>query len=77
MYAALKSFNGDKALGVDGFTMAFWQFSYEFVKDEIIAFFREFHNQSRFVKSLNATFLALIPKKKEGGRGGGGRSGWW
>ena len=26
-------------------------------------FFREFHEESRFVKSLNATFLVLVPKK--------------
>ena len=26
-------------------------------------FFREFHERSKFVKSLNATFLVLIPKK--------------
>ena len=26
-------------------------------------FLREFHTHSRFVKSLNTTFLALIPKK--------------
>ena len=35
-----------------------------FVKDEVLGFFKEFHNQSRFVKSLNATFLVLIPKKQ-------------
>ena len=28
-----------------------------------MAFFREFHTPSCFVKSLNAAFLALIPKK--------------
>ena len=30
----------------------------------MIGFFKEFHDQSRFVKSLNATFLVLIPKKQ-------------
>ena len=29
-----------------------------------MGFFKEFHEQSRFVKSLNATFLVLIPKKQ-------------
>ncbi|RVX12162.1 hypothetical protein CK203_010678 [Vitis vinifera] len=28
-----------------------------------MGFFREFHERSRFVKSLNATFLVLVPKK--------------
>ena len=63
MYSALESFSGDKALRLNGFTMAFWQFSWDFVKEEVMAFLREFHNHSRFIKSLNAIFLALIPKK--------------
>ena len=33
------------------------------MKDKVIGFFKDFHEQSRFVKSLNATFLVLIPKK--------------
>ncbi|RVX09480.1 putative ribonuclease H protein [Vitis vinifera] len=60
---ALKGFCGDKAPGPDGFSMAFWQSSWEFVKEEVLGFFREFHNHGRFVKSLNATFIVLIPKK--------------
>ena len=61
---ALKGFCGDKALGPDGFTMAFWQSSWEFVKEEVMGgFFRDFHNHGCFVKSLNATFIVLIPKK--------------
>ena len=33
------------------------------MKDEILGFFKEFYEHNRFVKSLNATFLVLIPKK--------------
>ena len=33
------------------------------VKIEIMGFLREFHERGRFVKSLNATFLVLVPKK--------------
>ena len=43
--------------------MAFWQFSWDFVKKKIMNFFRQFHEIGRFVRSLNATFLVLIPKK--------------
>lgn len=43
--------------------MAFWQFSWNFVKDEIMRFLKEFYNRRKFEKSLNATFLMLIPKK--------------
>ncbi|RVX03360.1 hypothetical protein CK203_019832 [Vitis vinifera] len=33
------------------------------VKVEVLGFFRDFHEKDRFVKSLNATFLSLVPKK--------------
>ena len=34
------------------------------MKNEVLGFFREFHDQGRFVKNLNASFLVLIPKKQ-------------
>ncbi|RVW42485.1 LINE-1 reverse transcriptase-like [Vitis vinifera] len=55
--------NGDKAPGPDGFTVAFWQTCWEFVKEEIMDLFKEFYDQRSFSKSLNTTFLVLIPKK--------------
>ena len=55
--------NGEKAPGPDGFPIAFWSFCWEFVKDEVMEFFKEFYERKKFVKSLNATFLVLIPKK--------------
>ena len=33
------------------------------MKDEVMSFFKEFHEHGRFVRSLNSTFLVLIPKK--------------
>ena len=55
--------NGDKAPGPDGFTVAFWQNAWDFTKEEIMEMFKEFHEHNSFVKSLNNTFLVLIPKK--------------
>ena len=63
IYAALMDMNGDKAPGPDDFTVAFWQSSWELVKEEIMDLFREFYDQRSFAKSLNSTFLVLIPKK--------------
>ena len=60
--AAISGLNGDKAPGLDGFRLAFWSFSWDFVKDEVMGFFREFFEHNQFVKSLNATFLVLVPK---------------
>ena len=60
--AAVSGLNGDKAPGPDGFPLAFWSFSWDFVKDEVMSFFREFFEHNQFVKSLNATFLVLVSK---------------
>ncbi|WMV57474.1 hypothetical protein MTR67_050859 [Solanum verrucosum] len=54
---------GDKAPGPDGFTMAFFKQCWEEVKQEVVAAIQNFHDQSYFEKSFNATFIALIPKK--------------
>ena len=63
VHLALRDMNGDKAPGPDVFTGAFWQFCWEFVKEEVMEMFKEFHEHNTFIKSLNATFLVLIPKK--------------
>ncbi|WKA06987.1 hypothetical protein VitviT2T_024859 [Vitis vinifera] len=63
VFNALLSCNGDKAPGPDGLSMAFWQFAWDFVKTDVLCFFKEFYENGKFVKSLNATFLVLIPKK--------------
>ncbi|WMV33006.1 hypothetical protein MTR67_026391 [Solanum verrucosum] len=54
---------GDKALGPDGFTMAFFKQCWEEIKQEVVAAIQNFHDQGYFEKSFNATFIALIPKK--------------
>ena len=33
------------------------------VEKDVLAFFEEFYQYSKFEKSLNSTFFALIPKK--------------
>ena len=40
VFFALSELNGNKALGSDGFSLAFWQFCWDFVKDEVIGFFK-------------------------------------
>ncbi|RVW25093.1 hypothetical protein CK203_113755 [Vitis vinifera] len=36
VHGALLGCSGDKALGPDGFTMAFWQFTWDFVKEDVM-----------------------------------------
>ena len=64
IWTAISGLNGDKAPGPDGFPLAFWSFSWDFVKTEVLGFFKEFHEQGQFVRSINVTFLVLIPKKQ-------------
>ena len=63
IWTAISGLNSDKAPGPNGFPLAFWSFSWDFVKIEVIGFFKEFHDNARFFKNLNTTFLVLIPKK--------------
>ncbi|KAJ9689707.1 hypothetical protein PVL29_012417 [Vitis rotundifolia] len=63
IFSALMDMNGDKAPGPDGFTVAFWQACWDFVKKEIVELFKELYEQKSFAKSLNSTFLIIIPKK--------------
>ena len=63
VFTAPSNFNGDKALGLDGFMLAFWQFSWEIVKADIMRMFKEFFETGKFVKNLNTTFLVLVLKK--------------
>ena len=62
IYAVLMDMNDDKALGSDGFIVAFWKSSWELVKEEIMHLFREFYDQRSFAKTLgwnNHTFSNL------------------
>ena len=60
---ALLGCSGDKSPGPNGFSMAFWQFSWDFVKGDVMSFLRELYEYGKFFKILNANFLVLIPKK--------------
>ncbi|KAL6335467.1 hypothetical protein AAG906_029710 [Vitis piasezkii] len=73
VHSAIRGMNGDKAPGPDGFTGAFWQFCWEFVKEEVMEMFKEFHEHKTFLKSLNATFW-FDPQERRSGGGGLGRS---
>ena len=59
----VKELEGDKAPSPDGFSLAFYHHCWRVVERDVIAVFEEFFQHSKFEKSLNATFIALIPKK--------------
>ena len=59
----MKDMTGDKAPGPDGFSLAFFQGSWDILKKDVMAVFHDFHATGNLVRSINATFLVLIPKK--------------
>jgi hypothetical protein len=61
----VSGFNRDKAPGPDGFSMGFYQCCWDILRPDVMAFLNYFHDFCSFEKSLNPTFVSLIPKKKE------------
>uniref|UniRef100_A0A2N9IM68 30S ribosomal protein S13, chloroplastic n=1 Tax=Fagus sylvatica TaxID=28930 RepID=A0A2N9IM68_FAGSY len=59
----VSNMNGDKAPGLDGFPVSFYHACWPILKGDVLAVFFEFHEYGSFVRSLNATFLSLMPKK--------------
>ena len=63
IFDVIQNFNGDKAPGPDGFPMAFFQACWGILKTDLMVVFHHFFAKGQFKKSLNATFITLIPKK--------------
>ena len=57
--------DGGKAPGPDGFTMTFYHHCWRVVEKDVLAVFEEFFHHCKFEKSLDGTFIALIPKKND------------
>ncbi|GLT51278.1 hypothetical protein SLA2020_246990 [Shorea laevis] len=59
----LRSCDGSKAPGPDGYNFNFLKFAWHCIKEDFIKFFSEFHCNGKLVRGLNSSFIALIPKK--------------
>lgn len=53
-----------KAPGPDGFTMAFFQHCCSTVKQDVLSTIGEFQERGEFERSLNVSFIVIIPKKE-------------
>ncbi|XP_058222977.1 uncharacterized protein LOC131332700 [Rhododendron vialii] len=62
IYGVVKECISFKALGPNGFNMLFVKKSWKFIKTDVLCFFLEFHSNCKIAKSINSTFIALIPK---------------
>ena len=55
----------NKAPDPDGFPAEFYQVFWSIIKDDLIAMFRDFHNEDLRLFSLNFGIVTLIPKLNE------------
>ncbi|RVW12371.1 putative ribonuclease H protein [Vitis vinifera] len=62
VYNALLSCNGDKAPGPDGLSMAFWQFAWDFVKEDVLCFFKEFYENGKFAHKPGGSLYKWLAK---------------
>ncbi|XP_059064720.1 uncharacterized protein LOC131044660 [Cryptomeria japonica] len=57
-----------KAPGPDGFPIEFFQEFWEIIKFDLLEVIQESHRNKQMLKSMNSTFLALIPKMEGANR---------
>jgi len=58
----VSAMNGDKTSGPDGFFYGLFQECWDVLRVDLMKVFSEFHVGGLFEESLNALFIALIPK---------------
>ena len=62
---AVRDMEEDKAPGPDSFSVAFFHHCWRVVEKDVLTVFEEFRQYSKFEKSLNVTFITLVPKKND------------
>ena len=65
VFGVVNGFNGNKSPCPDGFSMTCFQSCWSILKSDITAVLHNFHEQAVFERSLNVSFLTLIPKKPD------------
>eukprot|EP00253_Pinus_taeda_P023623 PITA_23623 len=62
---AVRSMPNDKAPGPDGFTINFYKACWEIIKNDIWEIVEDSRRSKTILKSLNSTFIALVPRVEE------------
>ena len=62
IWEALNICDGDKAPGPGGLNLNFVKENWEVIQKDFMIFAQEFQKSGSFVKEINHTFIALIPK---------------
>lgn len=60
---SIKACAGDKAPGPDGYLMELFKQCWDVINSDLVGAVQNFHEKYFFEKSLNATFVTMIPKK--------------
>ncbi|CAN0913362.1 Transposon TX1 uncharacterized 149 kDa protein [Linum grandiflorum] len=55
---------GDKAPGMDGFSLEFYKRKWDVLKVRVMHAFSDFHLRATLLDMVNCTFVCLIPKKE-------------
>ncbi|GMI86552.1 hypothetical protein HRI_002324500 [Hibiscus trionum] len=63
VWSAIGSLDGSRAPGPDGFNLKFYKKFWVHMKKEVMNFFKAFYKLKLIDKSINHTFITLIPKK--------------
>uniref|UniRef100_A0A2N9IIB8 Reverse transcriptase zinc-binding domain-containing protein n=1 Tax=Fagus sylvatica TaxID=28930 RepID=A0A2N9IIB8_FAGSY len=66
VFGVIKDMARDKAPGLDGFSLAFFQSCWDIVKKDVMEVFHYFHAHGSFERSINAHFSRPNSKKIEG-----------
>ena len=63
VFGVINDFNGDKAPGLDGFSIVFFQSCWCVLKTKIMAVFHNFHTQAVLRRILMLLSLHLFPRR--------------
>lgn len=64
LLTVIKSCAPGKASRPNGYAMAFYQKAWEIIKIDIMVALNHFHQECHMIRWTNASFIALVPKKK-------------
>lgn len=59
-----ESMEDDKTLGFDGFPTKFLNICWDVVGKEVIEVFEAFYSKNQSSRSLSATFITMIPRRR-------------
>jgi hypothetical protein len=62
LHGVLGTFKRDKILGLDGWTIDFYQEFFDTIGKDLVFFLEEIRKEGKLKLAFNTTFLALIPK---------------